>query len=159
MQIPPGSAIPSRRAARFTPSPMISSPSISMSPMWMPMRHSIRRSVGTPVSRSAIRFLERDRALHGTDHRGELDQHAVAGRLDDPPAMIGNERIASGAMFAQHASRTLLVSLHQPAVADNIDPEDCGEAAVHPIPRSSLHGFSWSSNLLPGTPVRTTSEG
>src|SRR5215471_16842364 len=48
MQMPPGSAIPSRRAATLTPSPRMSSPSIRMSPRLIPIRDSIRRSCGTP---------------------------------------------------------------------------------------------------------------
>ena len=144
MQMPPGSAMPSRRAARLTPSPRISSPSIRMSPRWMPTRQSIRRSLGNPGISLGHQLLERNRTLHGAHHRGELDQHAVAGRLDDPPAMFGNERIGSGAMFAQQTRRTRLVGLHQPAVADHVGREDGGEAAVHPIRRSSLHG------VLPG---------
>src|SRR6516165_7968180 len=54
--------------------------------------------------------------------------------------MLGDERIGSGTMVAQHTRRTRLVSLHQPAVADHVGREYGGEAAVHRIPRSSLHG-------------------
>src|SRR5207248_8266979 len=57
-------------------------------------------------------FLECDRALHSAYHRGELDQNPVAGRLDDPPPMLGNERIGRGTMLAQHAGRTRLDRLH-----------------------------------------------
>jgi hypothetical protein len=59
--------------------------------------------------------------------------------LDDPPAMLGDERIGSGTMVAQHSRRTRLVSLHQPAVADHVGREDGGEAAVpgNPIPRTT----------------------
>src|SRR5438034_1590805 len=53
----PGTATPSSREAMFTPSP-IRSPSLSSttSPMWMPMRNSMRRSAGRPVLRSIIAF-------------------------------------------------------------------------------------------------------
>ena len=54
MQMPPGSAIPSSRAATLTPSPRMSSPSIRMSPRLIPIRNSIRRSCGTPSFLSAI---------------------------------------------------------------------------------------------------------
>lgn len=40
----PGSASPSSRAATFTPSPRMSSPSHTMSPRLMPMRYRRRRS-------------------------------------------------------------------------------------------------------------------
>ena len=42
MQIPPGCAIPSSRAAMLTPSPKMSLSSMMISPTWMPMRNSIR---------------------------------------------------------------------------------------------------------------------
>jgi hypothetical protein len=45
--------------------------------------------------------LQPNRALNGTDHRAELDQHSVASRLDDPTAMVGDERIGGGAMVAK----------------------------------------------------------
>src|SRR5271166_3074382 len=54
-QIPPGLAMPSSRAAIFTPSP-IRSPSASSttSPRWMPIRNSMRLSGATPALRSTI---------------------------------------------------------------------------------------------------------
>jgi hypothetical protein len=48
---------------------------------------------GSPSITLRHQLLECDRALYGTDHRGELDQRAVASGLDDPPTMLGNERI------------------------------------------------------------------
>ena len=54
MEMPPGSASPSRRAAMFTPSPRMSSPSITISPRLMPARYWMRRSLGAPASVSAI---------------------------------------------------------------------------------------------------------
>jgi len=53
-QMPPGSDCPSIRAARFTPSPKTSSPSIMMSPRLMPMRKIIRRSSDSASTRSPI---------------------------------------------------------------------------------------------------------
>src|SRR5258705_9145617 len=55
-QMPPGSAMPSSLAAIFTPSPSMSSPSISTSPKLMPMRNSMRTSSGTSLLRSLMRF-------------------------------------------------------------------------------------------------------
>jgi hypothetical protein len=95
---------------------------------------------GNPGIALGHQLLERDRTSHGSNHRGELDQHAVPGGLDDPPTMLGDERMGSGTMVAQHTRRTRLVSLHQPAVADHVGREYGGEAAVRRIPRSSLHG-------------------
>jgi len=38
--------------------------------------------------------------LDSANHRAELDQHPVAGGLDDPPAMLGHKGISGGAMVA-----------------------------------------------------------
>jgi len=46
-------------------------------------------------------LLQHNGALHGTDHGAEFHQCAVAGGLDDPPAMLGDQRIGGGAMLAQ----------------------------------------------------------
>ena len=46
-------------------------------------------------------LLQCQTAFDGADHRAELDQHPVAGGLDDPPAMLGDQRIGGGAMLAQ----------------------------------------------------------
>src|SRR5438874_9369204 len=46
MQIPPGSARPSMRLAMLTPSPRMSSSSITMSPRLIPTRYRIRASGG-----------------------------------------------------------------------------------------------------------------
>src|SRR4051794_5199719 len=51
-------------------------------------------------------------ALHSAHHRGKLDQDAIAGRLDNPPAMLGNEWIGSPMMLVQQARRTRLISFH-----------------------------------------------
>ena len=45
--MPPGSAMPSRRAATFTPSPSRSSPFTITSPRLMPMRNASRFSSGS----------------------------------------------------------------------------------------------------------------
>jgi hypothetical protein len=44
-------------------------------------------------------------------------------------------------MFAQRARCGRLVGLHQPAITDHIGRNNCGEAAIHPIRRSTLHGI------------------
>jgi hypothetical protein len=54
MQIPPGSASASRRAAILTPSPKMSPSSTMTSPRLTPMRNLMRRSSGTSGSRSII---------------------------------------------------------------------------------------------------------
>jgi len=67
---------------------------------------------GNPGITLGHQLLERDRTLHGANHRGELDQYAIAGSLDDPPLMLGNDRIGSGTMVAQQTRRTRLVGFH-----------------------------------------------
>jgi hypothetical protein len=74
-------------------------------------------------------LLQPDCALDGADHRAELDQHPVAGGLDDPPAMMGDERISGGAMLPQCLGRARLVRPHQPRIARHIGGEDRGETA------------------------------
>jgi hypothetical protein len=54
MHSPPGSHSASRRAAMFTPSPKMSSPSMMMSPRLMPIRNTIRLSSGSSALRVAI---------------------------------------------------------------------------------------------------------
>jgi hypothetical protein len=58
--------------------------------------------------------------VSSADHRAELDQHPVAGGLDDPPAMLGDERISGGAMLAQCLRRARFVEPHQAAVTRHI---------------------------------------
>jgi hypothetical protein len=56
--------------------------------------------------------LKHDGAFDCADHRGELDQHAITGGLDDPPAMLDNERVGGGAMLAQCPCRAGFVLAH-----------------------------------------------
>jgi hypothetical protein len=38
--------------------------------------------------------------LDGANHRAKLDQHPVAGGLDDPPTMLADQRIGDTAVLA-----------------------------------------------------------
>jgi len=68
--------------------------------------------------------------LDGVNGTGELDQHAVAGGLDQPPAVARNRR-------RQHLvperpnprPGSLLVGPHQPRMAHHISGEDRGKSA------------------------------
>jgi hypothetical protein len=77
--------------------------------------------------------LDLDRAAHGVDGAAELDQHAVAGRLDDAAAILGDlgvdQRLAAG---FQAGEGSFFIASHQPAVAGNIGGQDCREASVNP---------------------------
>jgi hypothetical protein len=59
-------------------------------------------------------------AFDRPNHRGKLDQHAVASRLDNPPATLGNEWIGGDPMFEQRPRRACFVEPHQPTVANHI---------------------------------------
>src|SRR5690242_14905589 len=50
---PPGSAMPSSRAATLTASPSRSAPSTTTSPRWIPIRNAMRRSAAVCASRAA----------------------------------------------------------------------------------------------------------
>src|SRR6476620_4172827 len=132
MQTPPGSAIPSRRAATLTPSPRISLSSTMMSPTWMPTRNSNRLACGTVPFCSAIQRWNLDGAAHCIDGAGELDQHAVADRLDDPSAMRGDgwidKRLSGGLVASQYA---FFIRTHQKAVSGNIRRQNCRKPPFH----------------------------
>ena len=49
--------------------------------------------LGRAVAAPGHRRLEGDAALHRVHGGGEFNQQAVAGRLDDPAAMLGDRRI------------------------------------------------------------------
>jgi hypothetical protein len=76
------------------------------------------------------RALHLDRAAHRVDDAGKLDQHAVAGGLDDAAVMRGNFRIGDRApQLGQRGVRALLVRAHQPRIPGHIGGEDRGETA------------------------------
>src|SRR5260370_1465369 len=85
-QTPPGSNSFSMRAATLTPSPKMSSPSIMMSPILMPIRKRISREAPSFLSD----ILACDGAGHRIDGAGELDQHSIASGLDDPALIRGD---------------------------------------------------------------------
>ncbi len=69
--------------------------------------------------------LHNDGAAHGIDDRGELDQHAVAGGLEDAAAVLIDQRIDQFTpMTFENGERLLLVRPHQPRIFDDIGAED-----------------------------------
>ncbi|OWK22794.1 hypothetical protein AJ87_45680 [Rhizobium yanglingense] len=65
--------------------------------------------------------LDLDGAAHGLDHTRELDQHPIAGGLDNPPAVFVDLWVdQSTPMRLQLGERTFLVVAHQPAVAGDV---------------------------------------
>jgi hypothetical protein len=78
--------------------------------------------------------LHLDSAARGIDRAGELDQHAVAGRLDDPPAMCGdggiNQGLSGGLETNQYA---FFVRTHQAAVSRDIRRQNRRKPPFHTI--------------------------
>jgi hypothetical protein len=64
------------------------------------MRHSIAFGGNAHIA-FRRQLLQRQGAFDGADDRAELDQDPVAGRLDYPPAMPGDDWIGDGAVLAQ----------------------------------------------------------
>ncbi len=94
------------------------------------MRKSMRLSAATPAFALGHRLLHLDRAAHRVDDAGELDQHAVAGGLDDAAAVLGDLRIEElAAQRLEAFERAFLVRPHQPRIPRHIGGEDRGETA------------------------------
>ena len=135
----PARAMPSRRAATLTPSPKMSSPSTMTSPRLTPMRNSMRRSsrnIGVALAHVALDLGGAGDRIH--DAR-ELDQHAVAGELDDAPPMLGDLGVDQLlAMRLERRERGGLVDAHEAAVADHIGGQNSGQTAFHAhLPRKT----------------------
>ena len=61
----------------------------------------------------------------------ELNQHAVAGNLEDTTSVLGNERLACIlAARLQCCERAGLILPHKTNVADHVGGEDGGETAL-----------------------------
>ena len=72
--------------------------------------------------------LHGNRAGDGLDHARELDQNAVAGGLNDAPAMLvdfGIDQLAS--MRPEPRERVFFVGPHEPAVARDVRGENGGQ--------------------------------
>ena len=76
--------------------------------------------------------LERDRAFDGIDCACELDQGAIAGELDHPSVMLGDQGLRQfDSMRLDPRKRAGFVGADQPAVADHIYGHDGREFAIH----------------------------
>ena len=65
-------------------------------------------------------LLDGNGAFDCSDDRGKFQQHAVAGRLDQPPTMLLHDWGRSLAMFAHCPCRARLILAHQARIAHNI---------------------------------------
>ncbi len=112
--------------------------------------------------------LHLDRAPHRVDDAAELDEAAVPGALDDAPAMRGDGGINQVAAQAPQAREgPILIRPGEPAVADHVGHQDCGELSglahcappavgiLVRIPTQSGRGFRFDvghrSDLIPAT--------
>ena len=98
------------------------------------MRRSSRH-VGIALAHLALDFGGAGHRIH---HARELDQHAVAGDLDDAALMLGDLGVDQFAPMRFSAdSVPASSSAHEAAVADHIGGEDGGHSALNGIHRSS----------------------
>jgi hypothetical protein len=95
-------------------------------------------------------FLDRDSTLDRIDGAGELREDAVAGRVGDAPAVLGDEPVRQFPMGVQEAKRSGLVGVHQPAVAGDVRAQDGREAPLDN--RGRLAQIATASNHDPGAP-------
>ena len=90
----------------------------------------VRRIAGVALGH---RPLHLDGAAHRVDDAAELDQHPVAGGLDDAAAMLGDAGSINSLRCAFRRAACLLVLAHQPAVARDIGRQDRRQPALDPL--------------------------
>jgi hypothetical protein len=84
-------------------------------------------------------LLHDDGAAHGVDDRGELDQHAVSGRLEDASAVLADQRIDQFTPMAlENGEGSFLVGTHQPRISHDIGAKDRRQPPFYPFPGQSL---------------------
>ena len=71
--------------------------------------------------------------MHRADYGPELDKHAVAGGLDDPPAVLNDNGLNCAPMHAQPPRRPLLICPHQPRIAHQVGGQDRCEPTLDPL--------------------------
>jgi hypothetical protein len=106
------------------------------SPRLMPIRKAdalVIRQIGAAILHP---LLHHDGTAHGIDNRCELDQHAVAGGLEDASAVLVDQRIDQFTPMAlENGERPFLVRAHQPRIADDIGAEDRRQPPLYPFLR------------------------
>src|SRR5690242_10324611 len=91
----------------------------------------LSRNIGIAFNHAA---LDVDGAAHRVDDTSMLDEHAVAGGLDDTAAVFGNLRIDEFfAMSLKLAERAFLIETHQLAVTGNVACPYCSKSAINTI--------------------------
>src|SRR5262245_47888583 len=94
------------------------------------MRNSMRRLSGTPSLRGH-HGLDLDRALGGADDAGKLGHDAVAGGVDDPPAVPADQGQDHALVGFEVAHGGGLVLVHEPAVARDVGGKNGGEPTLY----------------------------
>jgi hypothetical protein len=125
MQIPPGSARPSIRAANVDP----------IAEDIAALQHDVA-DIDADAKPHATIFgkglvglsnitLNGDRAFYGGKNAAELGEYAVAGCAADPASMQPDERVGDGTMGRKCRQRLFLIEAHEGAIALNIGRNDC----------------------------------
>ena len=71
--------------------------------------------------------LDRDGTFDGIDRASKIGDKTVAGGIEDPAAMRGDQSLEDRPVGLQPPQRADLVQPHQPAVLGNVGREDHGE--------------------------------
>ncbi|HUL90270.1 MAG TPA: hypothetical protein VLU23_19070 [Pseudolabrys sp.] len=91
------------------------------------------RDIGVAFDHAA---LDVDDAAHRVDDTSMLDEHAVAGGLDDPAPVLSDLGINEFlAMRFELAQRAFLINAHEPAVAGNIACPYRSKSAIDAVSR------------------------
>ena len=94
------------------------------------------RDIGVALAHLALDLSGAGDRIH---HARKLDQHAVAGQLDDATLVLGDlgvEKLL--AMRVERRERRRLIDAHEPAVADHVGGQNSGQTAFHVVPASGL---------------------
>src|ERR1700719_4693737 len=100
--------------------------------------------------------LDRDGAFDGIDRTCKIGDKTVAGGIEDPAAMGGDQSIEDGPVGLQPAQRADLVQPHQPAVLGNVGREDHGELSFDYLDfchRPSSRGADAANRIIAQTNI------
>jgi hypothetical protein len=77
--------------------------------------------------------------LNRVHDAAELGEDAVAGSVDDAPAVFANHRKNNALMGFEIGDRPRLIGAHKGAVADNIGGQDGSQSAIELVSVSLVH--------------------
>jgi hypothetical protein len=91
----------------------------------------------TPVLRDALIALgqgrlHRNSAFDRIDHRGKLDQQAIARSLDDTPGVFRYHCVGHNAVLAQNAGGAYFIEPHKTRVAGDVGSQYRRQPALDP---------------------------